>query len=103
MNLPWVPETEPAKLEVIHPSIEANPALLPDVIKQLRQNPARKVAWSCHASRGAARQRVTSLRQSRRFEPYPDVKFETRSVQPGKPAMGVYILMSVPTPMIQAA
>lgn len=99
IHIPWVPESEPIELDTMHLLVENDPAVLPDVIQVLRQNPDRRVAWSRHASRGAARQRVTSLRQSRRFENFPDVVFETRSVHPGTPALGVYILMSTPNPV----
>lgn len=50
---------------------------LADLVETLRANPGRRMVWSRHASRGAARQRASAQRSSATWANYPDVKFGT--------------------------
>ena len=92
-KLPWVPG--PKNLELVCVSEDINDEKsLTEFLDVLAQNPGRRVAWSKHQSRGAARQRINVLKKSARFRGRPQVRFETRAERPRDPEAGVYILIS---------
>lgn len=91
----WVTELEPTQYDTVSEICRDNPAVMDDYMAQLRSNPGRRLAWSKHLSRGAARQRINSLRESATFKRYPGVQFETRTT--GEDA-GAYILLSYQSP-----
>lgn len=94
-HVPWVPDKEPENYQTINHQVRQDPDTLTRYVTTLRQHPGRRLAWSHHRTRGAARQRITALRGSRLFAGFEDVRFETRSALPGDPEKGVYILVYV--------
>lgn len=92
-TIPWIEEILPAEYETISEACRSSDEVLASYLAKLRANPGRRLAWSWHQSRGAARQRVNNLRHSALFENNPDIQFETRSVLQGSPDRGVYILI----------
>lgn len=92
-DVEFVPQSVAIDLPLV--DIDRSPAAVTKVVERLRENPGRRVAWSKHQTRGAARQRVAALRRSAMFRPHPDVRFETRSAEPYNQNAEIYILISV--------
>ena len=92
-KLPWVALDQPLNLTCVSPDI-ATQEQLDEFVNILAQNPGQRVAWSIHQSRGAARQRIHTLRQSAKFRDKVGVKFESKTETPNDPESNVYILVS---------
>lgn len=76
----WYPEPEIPEVQLVDRDlVQAN---FEEFIDLLRRNPGRRIAWSSHQTRGAARQRVNALRRSLRWSVYPEVVFETHCPYP---------------------
>lgn len=90
---PWIDNDVYPKYETVSEACRASDQTMGYYLKQLRANPGRRLAWSCHQSRSAARQRINNLRRTQVFRDNPNIQFETRSVRWGDPDSGVYILI----------
>lgn len=101
-SLPWVPVDRPLNLTCVSVDIVTEEAL-EEFLDVLRAHPGQCVAWSQHRSRGAARQRIHSLRRSARFRDHPGVRFESRTAVPNDPESPVYILVSWDQELADAA
>lgn len=78
--VPWYPEPKTPEIRLVDRDLaQAN---FEEFIDLLRRNPGRRLAWSSHQTRGAARQRVNALRRSLRWSVYPEVVFETHCPYP---------------------
>ena len=62
------------------------------LLMQLRDQPGRWAVFSTHRSRGAARQRIYSLRQSATYRGIP-VEWRTKKQYPGKNNSPVHVLV----------
>lgn len=92
-KLPWVPDPQDLELTCVSEDVSDEKSLA-ELLEVLAQNPGKRVAWSKHLSRGAARQRINVLKKSVRFRDRPQVRFETRAERPRDPEAEVYILVS---------
>lgn len=62
------------------------------LLMQLRDQPGRWAVFSTHRSRGAARQRIYSLRQSATYRGIP-VEWRTKKQHPGRANSPVHVLV----------
>lgn len=92
-KLPWVALEQPLNLTCVSPDI-ATQEQLDELVDILAKNPGQRVAWSIHQSRGAARQRIHTLRQSAKFRDKVGIKFESKTETSNDPESNVYILVS---------
>lgn len=92
-KLPWVPDPQDLALTCVSEDTSDEKSLS-ELLDVLAQNPGKRVAWSKHLSRGAARQRINVLKKSARFRDRPQVRFETRTERSRDPEAEVYILIS---------
>lgn len=92
-KLPWVQNPDPVQYVCVSDSlVDEND--FQQFINSLREHPGKRVAWSTHQSRGAARQRINALRQSKRFQNLPNIRFESRAVPvDGKPEEFTYYII----------
>lgn len=63
------------------------------LLMQLRDQPGRWAIFSTHVSRGAARQRILSLRKSQTYRGIP-VLWRTKKERPGEADSRVHVLVS---------
>lgn len=73
-------------------TIGRTPAQIEELITELRNNPGKWAVYSEHVSRGAARQRVHSLKSSPSYSELP-MLWRTRRTEPGNVHAPVQVLV----------
>ena len=73
-------------------TIGRTPAQIEALIEELRANPGKWAVYSEHVSRGAARQRVHSLKSSPSYTDYPLI-WRTKRTEPGNVHAPVQVLV----------